>query len=145
MAMYEREGYCPNNAFFHYVLSRSAIFEDKNSNLRRIYDVLGDRKGYMVYAEKAFDRSFFYSSIVEACLSDWDFGLEAAYYLKTLVPECVYAEKGKKIVIYDVFSLKGLSGKKITGEKFQAIIEDGKEEVHIYLMCTDPSRKLQEA
>ena len=69
MAMYEDLGFCPNNSFTHYAMSRSSIYADEDSGLRIIYDVLGDRKGYMVYANDAIDGSFYWSSIIEAFFS----------------------------------------------------------------------------
>ncbi len=93
MAMFENEGYCPNNSIHNFLTSEA------NMKMKK---VLGDRSGYMVYDPLAQDCSRYTSSIIDV-LGDEDLGIAIAYCLKYLIPECKYSEIGKKILIRDVF------------------------------------------
>ncbi len=100
MAMYEREGFCPTNSFLHYAISKT---EDEAESIKKRMDILGDRTGYMVYDSNHVAYGTKWPSVVELLLSN-DMGEDVAKLLVMLVPECKYAEIGKKICIKDVIN-----------------------------------------
>ena len=96
MAMFEREGFCPNNSFYHYGKEVSDTWE-------KTREILGDRTGYMVYTEAG---CAYQGSYVVDCLmgAKSNIGIEIANTLKVLNPKCQYAQYGKKILITDVIN-----------------------------------------
>ena len=106
MAMYEKEGSCPSNAFLRYRIDGKAAVEHE-----KIVELLGDRIGYMVYDQKDHAWGRYYPSVVEALLGgNGSLGFRVARYLRNIIPVCRYAEIGKKIVIHDVLSPSQIAG-----------------------------------
>lgn len=103
MAIYEQDGPCPADLFFYFHLHHQEVSE----NIKKVDDILGDRKGYMVYGPDHDDR-FRYTSIVE-CLFGSAVGISVANYLADLIPVCVYGETGKKIRIHDIINPKTIA------------------------------------
>ena len=98
MAMFENEGFCPSNSFGFYIRER----EDKNALSDRVLDILGDRRGYMVYDKDSCSKEAY---VVDMFLGgNTTLGLEVAVILREYDPKCVYAEHGKKILIYDLIN-----------------------------------------
>ena len=94
MAMFEEIGYCPNNAFGMYS-------KEKNPNWGRTMEVLGDRRGYMVYTPGGCWKEESY--IVDCILGGKEtLGIEIATVLSVLIPECRYPRVGKKILLTDL-------------------------------------------
>lgn len=108
MAMYEREGFCPNNSFF-WALSEMSDAKKAAEISRRF----GDRMAYVVYAPGEVSDGY-YCSIIEAIKCDQDFALRLADLLAELIPACKYAEYGRKIVLHDVVSSTQAAGEKLT-------------------------------
>ena len=144
MAMYEKEGYCPNNEFVHYPMENGPV----PVLWDRTREILGDRTGYMVYTEAG--NSYYGSSYVVDCLvgSTTTLGVEVACKLRDLIQKCVYAETGRKILVTDVinpFQMPGLSGNIDTGfigsdklfvledNRYVVGITDEEDAVHMYL------------
>lgn len=88
MAMFEKEGYCPNNAF--------------TSNMRA-KKMLGARTAYMVYYENDVEYGTKRPNIVE-CLDcdDENLSVQICSHLQSIIPVCIYAERGRKIRIHDI-------------------------------------------
>ena len=125
MAMYEREGYCPNNAFLHYGMNGKAgeMWEKTES-------ILGDRTGYMVYSEAGCNYHECY--VVDALEgAEGTLGIEVATALKKLIPVCEYAKIGKKILCTDLINPYQIPAK--IGEA------DGK---WVLCMSEDPTKTL---
>lgn len=147
MAMYEKEGFCPNNEFLHYQMEKGPV----SSLWERTREILGDRIGYMVYTEAG--NSYYGSSYVVDCLvgATSTLGVEVACKLRDMIPNCKYAVNGRKILITDVinpFQMPGLSrgyvneGSSYVGTDKLFVLEDNryvvgitdeKEAVHMYL------------
>ena len=102
MAMFETEGFCPNNSFLHYGIKMSGDIQAANK-IEKVLKVLEDRTGYMVYDPKMTAWGTDYPSIVELLLGD-DTGIDIAKMLVQMIPQCKYAEVGKKTLIKDVIS-----------------------------------------
>ncbi len=99
MAMFEDEGLCPSNSFFHMLLA----MEDQEKAVE-IQKRFGDRMGYAVYAKNEVAYVGERNSLILAIQNDPDFGLRLADLLAILVPVCKYSEQGRKIVVHDVVS-----------------------------------------
>jgi len=97
MAMFENEGFCPDNSFCFY------DYNLQNALSPCTLGVLGDRTGYMVYDKIHCSKEPY---VVDMFLggNNSTLGLEVACAFRELDPDCVYAEKGKKIIIFDVIS-----------------------------------------
>ena len=98
MANKLKEGVRPDRAFLYYRNSKKAspIVDD-------IMRVLGDRPAYMIYDKEDFAWGYKVPSIVEVLLGGTgELGLEVAYYLKKIIPECRYGFVGRDIIIHDV-------------------------------------------
>lgn len=101
MAMYENRGFCPSNSF---------TLEEMRGNTsyfwNRTRELLGDRIGYMVYDDvpKGNGHGYFVDALTHATGT---LGIEVAAALKTMIPECHYAnaEVGLPIVLKDVDGL----------------------------------------
>ena len=97
-AMYEREGFCPNNSFFRFKMDNG---ETKEIGI--IDKILGSRPGYMVYSSGECDSRYRYSSIVTLFYGEPDgAALKLAKHLASLIPECEYAKCGRKIRLHDI-------------------------------------------
>lgn len=147
MAMYENEGFCPNNSFLHYQMEKK---EDVPVIWERTREILGDRTGYMVYTEAGC--SYYGWCYVVDCLvgSTSTLGVEVACKLETMIPNCKYAETGRKILVTDVinpFQIPGLNrgyvnnAEKFVGSDKLYVLEDKRyvvgitdegEAVHLY-------------
>ena len=127
MAMFENEGFCPNNSFYHYGMEGKHKISDA---WEKNCDILGDRLGYMVYTEAGCAYKGCY--VVDCLMGESDIALEIAITLKTLIPECKYAEIGRKILITDVinpYQIPGISGgydKFETVDKKMQLFEDAR-------------------
>ena len=88
MAMYENEGYCPNNAFASNMMAKG---------------ILESRTAYMVYHENDVEYASRRPSIVE-CLDCGDRSLivQICSHLQTIFPVCIYPGNGRKIRIHDI-------------------------------------------
>lgn len=101
MAMYEGEGFCPQDSFLRYQ-------KENKSNVsplwERAQELLGDRIGYMVYTMGGcteIDRC----SVVDAIVGGSDgslLGIGIASILNALIPECIYSKTLIKILITDL-------------------------------------------
>ena len=100
--MFEQDGYCPSNSF-NWMFQG---MEDPNMAIK-LRNEFGDRIGYMVYAkdEVATALNGEHCSIVEACRNIC-LAHDLASLLALLIPECVYAETGRKILIHDTINPK---------------------------------------
>ncbi len=101
MAMYEHDGFCPNNSFLHFEMERP---DDVSKFWKRTREILGDRPGYMVYTEAGCsykDWCYVVDCLVGATST---MGIEVACLLQHMIPKCKYAEFGKKILITDVIN-----------------------------------------
>lgn len=97
-AMYEKEGFCPNNSFLHFKIERG---ETRETEI--IDEILGSRLGYMVYGPGECDSRFWYSSIVTLLYGEPDSAaIKLAEHLVKLIPECEYAKCGRKIRLHDI-------------------------------------------
>lgn len=90
MAMFEKEGFCPNNSLSQITMAKK---------------MLGDRTAYMVYDDKDTEYGSYRSTIAE-CLDCGDeaFIVQVCSHLQAIIPVCIYAEKGRKIRIHDLVS-----------------------------------------
>lgn len=121
MAMFENEGFCPNNSFLHYVMEKQ---EELPEIWERTNELLGDRKGYMVYTEAGCVWHG-YCYVVDCLVGATStIGIEVATHLKTLIPNCKYAETGRKILVTDVINPYQIPGLCMKGETF--VSSDGK-------------------
>ena len=118
MAMYEIEGFCPSNSFFHYGIK---LVGEKATKARDIMNVLGDRTGYMVYDGDNVTYGTNNPTIVELLLED-EIGIDVAKMLAQLIPECQYAKVGKKILIKDVINPRQIPGIYNVTEKMWSFI-----------------------
>ena len=112
MAKYEELGYCPDNEFG---------FCKTTENGKRALEILGDRRGYMVYETNSvsYKRSYIVSAIAE---SSGSLGIEIAAHLRCLIPECNYIDNiGKKISCVDVINPALLLGDVICNNKWENI------------------------
>lgn len=129
MAMYEDEGFCPNNRFLHYVMEHS---DEIPEFWKRTREILGDRPGYMVYTGAG--RSYNEGCYVVDCLmgATYTMGVEIACLLQSMIPKCRYGEVGRKILVTDVinpFQIPYIGGFFVNSqEKFMAISDD----MHIF-------------
>lgn len=100
MAMYENLGFCPTNSFLHYMLECNNVPEV----WMRTREILGDRTDYMVYTEAGCAyKGWCY--IVDCLVgAKTTIGVEIACLLKTMIPQCKYAETGRKILVTDVIN-----------------------------------------
>ncbi len=101
MAMYENLGFCPSNSFTTYFQTgeRAPLFDKAQKAL----NLLGDRKGYMVYEGCSPNYNLPY--IVDAiCGATGTLGLQICAALEYLIPDCKYAVNGRKIRCHDVIS-----------------------------------------
>lgn len=137
MAMYENEGYCPNNSFMHYCIENEVptIWE-------RTEEILGDRPGYMVYTKNGVCHEG-YSYVVDCLVGSTSrLGFDVACKLKELIPNCKYAEIGRKILVTDVSNSFGNHGldnysKKmdiLEDDRYTVGIIDEDEAVHLYFL-----------
>lgn len=101
MAMFESLGFCPSNSFLRYEMAQG---EKVPEFWERTREILGDRPGYMVYTEAG--SSYKDGCYVVDCLigATTTMGIEIANLLKMLIPNCKYAEVGRKILITDVIN-----------------------------------------
>lgn len=143
MAMYENEGFCPNNSFLRYQLEN---YENVPEFWERTREILGDRTGYMVYTENGCSNNDW--CYVVDCLvgSTTTLGVEVACKLEAMIPDCVYGKTGRKILVTDVishFQIPGLNRKaeKFSGSDHMYVLEDNRyvvgiteegEAVHLY-------------
>lgn len=95
MAMYENQGYCPNNSFGFEKIPAGDGWEE-------VKEVLGARTGYMVYPNGSNNYAGCY--IVPMLKEGDTVARKVAYKLQAFIPECIYAKKGKKIACYDVIN-----------------------------------------
>ncbi len=95
MAMYENQGYCPNNSFGSTEIPAGDGWEE-------VKEVLGARTEYMVYPNASNNYAGCY--IVPMFKEGDEVARQVAYKLQAFIPECIYAEKGKKIACYDVIN-----------------------------------------
>lgn len=128
MAMYETQGgFCPSNSFSFFMDSRKG-----NVLSKRTFEILGDRRGYMVY-DQAFTAKEPY--IVDMFLhGETTLGLEIAVILREYIPVCIYAEQGRKILIHDVINTSQIPSEAIKYEDHRYVVGllNG-EEVSMYL------------
>ncbi len=100
MAMYEDLGFCPNNQFLSYQVHEDPVPEIWD----RTKEILGDRKGYMVYTE-AGDNYNGWCHVVDCLVgAKSTIGVEIASLLRTMIPHCEYAKTGRKILVTDVIN-----------------------------------------
>ena len=101
MAMYEHDGFCPNNSFWDF----EAREKDKVSKLWvRAREIFGDRLGYMVYTPYGYNtkgETYVVDALV-GCNSTMN--IEIATCLSMLIPNCTYSKEGKKILITDLIN-----------------------------------------
>lgn len=154
MAMYEGRGYCPSNAFWQ----RMARQENISPLWAETMELLGDRIGYMVYTANGNSITG-ECYIVDALMgAKGTLGIQIAAALKQIIPTCIYAEKGCPIVCTDLLNpnqilsnervengkwtcleagRKTCSGQDATSlyedERYFVLIQEGKDEVRIYL------------
>ena len=101
MAMYENLGFCPNNQFLHYALEEKNIPDVWN----RTREILGDRTGNMVYTKAGTSCRDKWCHVVDCLVgAESTIGVEISNLLKTMIPQCKYAEIGKKILVTDVIN-----------------------------------------
>ena len=115
MAMYENEGFCPNNTFTHYALEKG---ENVSKLWTRVQEILGDRPGYMVYTNSNvcyYDTCYVVDALMGATST---MGIEIATTLKLFIPKCKYAECGKKIVVMDCINPYQIPGLYMNGDEF---------------------------
>ncbi len=129
MAMYEHEGFCPNNSFRHYAMEHK---DEIPEFWKRTREILGDRLGYMVYTEAGCSYNG-WSYVVDALIGATNtMGVEIACLLQTMIPKCRYAEVGRKILVTDVinpFQIPHIGrGYVNSQEKFMATSDD----MHIF-------------
>lgn len=103
MAKYEKEGYCPNNAFFDYEIKKA---NEISQFWKETKSTLGDRIGYMVYPDAGNSTSNDYCYIVDALEgAKGTLGLQVAIALKIFIPFCNYAQEiGCPICCKDVLN-----------------------------------------
>jgi hypothetical protein len=95
MAMFEHEGFCPNNSFH----DQPAV----NPYWEKTQQLLGDRLGFMVYTKGGCNYNGCYvTGAIKGCRGF--LGLDIAYTLKFLNPHCKYAEYGARIKITDLIN-----------------------------------------
>lgn len=144
MAMFENLGFCPSNSFTRYEMEMG----DKVPMFwKRTQQLLGDRILYMVYTP-AGNHYNGWCHVVECLVgATATLGIEVATKLETLIPECEYAETGRKILVTDVihpFQIPGI-GQKADGhffgaddtfiredERYVAVVKEEGEDVHLY-------------
>ena len=129
MAMYENEGFCPNNSFLHYAMEHN---EEIPEFWKRTREILGDRPGYMVYTKAGCSYND-WCYVVDCLIGATNtMGVEIACLLQTMIPKCKYAEVGRKILITDVinpFQIPHIGrGYVNSQEKFMATSDD----MHIF-------------
>ncbi len=125
MAKFEKDGYCPLNAFLHY--------KDRNIFSFRTEEILEDRLGFMVYAPKACYKDGY---VIDMFLGgESTLGLEVAVVLKCFVPECIYPTVGKKILIFDVIDLELIpdGAKLFQDNRYMVGVQDDGEIVEMYI------------
>lgn len=129
MAMYEDLGFCPNNSFMQYELEHHGEVPEL---WKRTCEILGERPVYMVYTKEGYVYNG-WCYVVDCLVGATNtMGVEIACLLKTMIPECKYAEVGRKILITDVinpFQIPHISlGYDNSQEKFMATSND----VHVF-------------
>lgn len=118
--MYEKEGSCPGICF-----EKFAMEIKKQGRAEKLFHMIGDRKSYMVYDKGMETYGSTWPSVVELLLDDVQ-SEQIAFLLQVMIPECKYAEKGKKILIRDVLSPLNIPGVyHLQGTKFSFMNEDG--------------------
>lgn len=143
MAMFEDLGFCPSNSFTQYELEKGGKVSPFWEQTQKL---LGSRIGYMVYTPAG--NSYNGGCHVVDCLvgATTPMGISIATKLETLIPKCIYAEVGKKILLTDVinpFQIPGIR-QLATGEFYSddtfirederyvvGVVEEG-EDVHLY-------------
>lgn len=127
MAMYESRGFCPRNGF---------IQEEMRGNTsyfwNRTRDLLGDRIGYMVYDSEPKGNEHGY--LVDAIMhTTGTLGIEVAAALKTMIPECKYAEIGRPIILKDIDGVPESDVDGVIFEDFRYVIvlDDDFTEIHV--------------
>lgn len=104
MAMYEKLGYCPNNAIHQHTMA--------NDLEKAVIAKLGDLPGYMVYDKVDNDQFSNSVSIVDMLFGENSIlGFELASYLDAIIPNCRYSECGRMIVLHDVINSKAIDNK----------------------------------
>ena len=100
MAMFESEGFCPNNSFTLYALEHKGEIPF----WKRTREILGDRQGYMVYSGAGCSHND-WCYVVDCLVGATNtMGVEIACLLRSMIPTCRYAEVGRKILITDVIN-----------------------------------------
>ena len=142
MAMFENLGFCPSNSFTKYEMEKEI-----SEFWKRTQELLGDRIAYMVYTPAGCNYHG-YAYVVDALVgTTTTLGIEVATKLESLIPECKYAEKGRKILVTDVinpFQIPGIVGR-VDGtfvsckevfvredERYVVAVKEEGEDVHLY-------------
>lgn len=159
MAMFENEGFCPNNSFLHCAIQYG---DNIPENYQRTHELLGARPGYMVYTPGGVSY-YGWPYVCDALIgATGTFGIEVACYLQTMIPTCVYAETGRKIWVTDLinpfaipyigrgYDRDGHERLMTSDESKMKIFEDDRyvcgiteegDDVHMYFFKKEPEEK----
>lgn len=99
-AIYEDEGYCPNEKL-DFKIQYNPNLSEKS---KMATEILGERKEYVVYIGAEFSYGECYFVQVMANDRDSTLGIEVATILKVVFPYCRYPEATMKLVCHDVIN-----------------------------------------